>query len=48
MKKGLSATLALSSVLLMLLSLTLGPSNISLANTIAVLTGGETGGNQAY
>ncbi len=49
MKKGLSATLALSSVLLMLLSLTLGPpSNISLANTIAVLTGGETGGNQSY
>ncbi|MDK2859199.1 MAG: cobalamin transport system permease protein [Sphaerochaeta sp.] len=48
MKKGLSATLALCSMLLMLLSLTLGPSKISLANTIAILTGQEVGGNQGY
>jgi iron complex transport system permease protein len=48
MKKGLSATLALCSMLLMLLSLTLGPSKISLANTIAILTVQEVGGNQGY
>ncbi len=48
MKKVLGATLIILSIILMFLSLTLGPSHINLQTTLSVLKGQQIEGNQGY
>ncbi len=48
MKRTLVPTLLISSLVLMVLSLTLGPSKIGLSDTIQILLGNGRRANQAY
>ena len=48
MKRMLVSVLAGAALVLMLLSLTLGPSNIKLSDTVAILLGKGASANKAY